>query len=161
MVNKVVLIGNLGSDPEIKHLESGAMVARIGLATNESYKDKNGEWQDKTEWHNVILWRDLAERAEKFLKKGMTIFVEGKITYRKYQDKDGQDRYITDIVSNYFKIVDWKDHKPSGGGGSKFIPSEEHSGAPEVKPVAEKVAQVQNSQPKDAPEPSEDDGLPF
>lgn len=156
MVNKVTLIGNLGGDPEVKHLESGAVVARIPLATNERYKDKSGEWQDKTEWHNVILWRERAEQAEKILKKGMTIYVEGKITYRKYQDKDGNDKYITDIVGNGFKVVDWKDNRPSGGGSDKFIPSSEQ---PVVAPV--KSTEPTAEAPTSNEGASDDDGLPF
>lgn len=161
MVNKVTLIGNLGGDPEVKHLESGAMVARIPLATNERYKDKSGEWQDKTEWHNIILWRDRAEQAEKILKKGMTIYVEGKITYRKYQDKDGVDKYITDIVGNQFKVVDWKDNRPSGGNNDKFIPSSEQPTVPAVKAEQpEKPAEV-TAAPEATEAASDDDGLPF
>ncbi len=112
MVNKVTLIGNLGGDPEVRHLENGAMVARVSLATNERYQDKAGEWQTLTEWHNVVLWRDLADRAEKQLKKGMLVYVEGKVSYRKYNDKDGVERTTTDIVANSFRLLE----KREGGG---------------------------------------------
>jgi len=84
MINKVTLIGNLGADPEVRRLEGGVAVARFSLATNESYKDKDGNFQTNTEWHNVVVWREAAERAEKMLRKGMLVYVEGKITYRKY-----------------------------------------------------------------------------
>ena len=84
MINKVTLIGRLGNDPEIRHLEGGVAVARISLATNDFYRDKDGNPQETTEWHNVVMWRDLAERAEKQLKKGGLMYVEGKISYRKY-----------------------------------------------------------------------------
>ncbi len=106
MINKVTLIGNLGKDPEVRRLENGAAVARITLATNESYKDKAGEWQTLTEWHTVILWRHLAERAENQLKKGMLVYVEGKITTRKWQDKEGNDRYSTEITANTFRPLE-------------------------------------------------------
>lgn len=116
MINKVTLIGNLGGDPEIRHLENGTAVGRFSLATNESYKDKEGNWQKQTEWHNVVIWRDLAERAEKLLKKGMMVFVEGKISYRKFTDKDGQERNVTDIVANNFRLLE----RIEGAGDSRF-----------------------------------------
>ena len=105
MINKVTLVGHLGGDPEIRTLENGSTVGRFSLATNESYKDKEGNWQNKTEWHNVILWRDLAERAKQ-LKKGSTVYVEGKISYRKYTDKDGVEKSLTDIVAERFRSLD-------------------------------------------------------
>jgi len=116
MVNKVILIGNLGKDPEVRHLDNGASVAKFSLATNESYRDKAGEWQQNTEWHNIIMWRFLAERAEKNLKKGSTIYVEGKLTHRKYQDKEGNDRYVTEVVANSFRMLDRRE------GGSTAVP---------------------------------------
>ena len=106
MINKVTLIGNLGGDPEIKRLENGALVARVGLATNENYKDKDGNWQKVTEWHSVVLWRELAERAEKSLKKGMLVYVEGKISYRKSTDANGVERHYTDIVASSFRVLE-------------------------------------------------------
>ena len=112
MVNKVTLIGHLGGDPEIRHLESGVMVGRFSLATNERYKDKNGELQETTEWHNVVVWRELAATAEKILKKGSLCYVEGKVSYRKYNDKDGVERTTTDIVANTFRLLE----KREGGG---------------------------------------------
>lgn len=106
MINKVTLIGNLGADPEVRHLESGVMVARFPVATNETYKDKDGNLQQITEWHNVVAWRELAERAEKMLKKGMLVYVDGKISYRKYTTQEGQERYVTDIVANTFRLLE-------------------------------------------------------
>ena len=108
MVNKVLLIGHAGNDPEVRILESGSTVSRVSLATNESYKDKEGNWQTQTEWHNLILWRDLADRARDQVKKGSTIYVEGKIQNRKYTDKDGVEKSITDIVVNSFRVLDKK-----------------------------------------------------
>ena len=108
MVNKVLLIGNAGKDPEFRTLESGATVASLSLATNESYKDKAGEWQTQTEWHNLILWRDLADRARDQVKKGSTLYVEGKIQNRKYTDKDGVEKSVTDIVVGSFRVLDKK-----------------------------------------------------
>lgn len=119
MINKVTLIGNLGADPEVRRLEGGTPVARISLATNESYKDKDGNFQTTTEWHNVVVWRELAERAERSLKKGMLVYVEGKISYRKYTTQEGQERYITDIVANYFRLLERRE-----GQDSRFPPAE-------------------------------------
>lgn len=113
MLNRIMLIGNLGNDPEVRHLEGNVSVARISVATNENYKDKNGEWQTQTEWHTVIAWRALAERVEKQLKKGMLVYVEGKLTHRKYQDKDNNDRYVTEIVANTIRILEKREGRPT------------------------------------------------
>jgi len=109
MINKVILIGNLGKDPEVRHLENGGVVARFPVATNESYRDKSGEWQKVTEWHDVVVWRFLAERAERDLHKGSLVYVEGKLTHRKWTDRDGNDRYSTEVVANTFRALDRKD----------------------------------------------------
>lgn len=118
MVNKVILIGNLGKDPEVRHLESGSVVAKFSVATNENYRDKAGEWQTITEWHNIVVWRGLAEKAERSLKKGMQVYIEGKLSTRKWQDKDGNDRYSTDVVANYLRSLEKKE--TSGGSGGNF-----------------------------------------
>lgn len=124
MINKVILIGNLGADPDVRTLDSGTKVAKISIATNENYRDrKTNEWKTNTEWHNVVLWRFLAERAEKFLKKGSLVYIEGKLTSRKYQDQEGKDRYITEIVANSLKILD---RREEGAGSGGYFPSDEH-----------------------------------
>lgn len=123
MVNRVILIGNLGADPEIRHLESGSSVGRFSVATNESYKDKSGEWQDITEWHNVVVWRSLAERAEKSLQKGTMVYLEGKLTHRKWQDKDGNNRYTTEVVANYFRVIN---RGSNTGGYTDNFPDEDN-----------------------------------
>jgi len=105
MVNKVTLIGRLGKDPEVRTLESGTNIAKFSIATDESYRDKNGEWQTITEWHNIIMWRDLAERAEKQLKKGYLIYVDGKLTNRSWQDENGNTKYITEVRANTFRLL--------------------------------------------------------
>jgi single-strand DNA-binding protein len=104
-VNKVILVGNLGKDPEVRHLEGGTTVARFTLATNDYYKDKSGNRVERTEWHNVALWRDLAEVAEKYLRKGQQVYLEGRIRTRQYQDKDNQTRYITEIVAEELTML--------------------------------------------------------
>jgi single-strand DNA-binding protein len=107
-VNKAILVGNLGRDPEIRTLEGGVTVARFTLATSESYKDKSGQRVDKTEWHNIVLWRGLAEVAEKYLRKGQQVYIEGKITNRSYQDKDGVQKYFTEIVADNMTMLGGK-----------------------------------------------------
>ena len=108
-VNKVILIGNLGKDPEVKYLESGVAVANFSLATTESYKNKEGERVSQTEWHNVVLWRGLAEVAEKWLKKGSSVYIEGKIRNRKWEDKDGNTRYTTEILADNMTMLGKKE----------------------------------------------------
>lgn len=107
-LNKVILAGNIGKDPEIRHLEGGIAVARFSLATSESYKDKSGQRIDQTEWHNIVVWRGLAENAEKYLKKGMSVYVEGKLRTRTWDDK-GFKRYTTEIVGDTFTILSKKE----------------------------------------------------
>jgi len=115
MVNKVTLIGNLGKDPEIRRLENGIAVAKFTLATNENYKDKSGEWVKQTEWHTIIAWRHLAERAEQQLKMGKLVYVEGKLTHRKWQDQDGNTKYTTEVVANMLRLLEKRE-----GGGSGY-----------------------------------------
>ena len=131
MVNKVTLIGRLGADPEVRRLENGAAVAKLNLATNENYRDKNGEWQKLTEWHNVVVWRWLAERAEQYLKKGSLVYIEGKLTTRKWQDKDGNDRYTTEVVGNVMKSLDRREDGGSSGYASSFPTAQDAPPAPQ------------------------------
>jgi len=107
-VNKVILIGNLGKDPDIRYLDNGVAVANFSLATTENYKNKQGERVSQTEWHNVVLWRGLAEIAEKFLKKGSSVYIEGKIKTRKWEDKDGKTRYNTEILTDNMTMLGGK-----------------------------------------------------
>ena len=114
-VNKVILVGNLGKDPEVRHLEGGTAVANFPLATSESYKDKSGQRVEQTEWHNIVVWRGLAEVAEKYLKKGMTIYLEGKLRTRSWDDKEGHKRYTTEIVGDTFTILSKRENSASSG----------------------------------------------
>lgn len=107
-VNKVILVGNLGKDPEIRHLENNVSVANFTLATTETYKDKSGQKQSQTEWHNVVLWRGLAEIAEKFLKKGNQVYIEGKLRTRSWNDKEGNTRYTTEVVADNMTMLGGK-----------------------------------------------------
>lgn len=113
-VNKVILIGNLGKDPEVRHLENGAVVANFTIATTESYKDrKTGERITQTEWHNIVIWRGLAEVAEKYLKKGSSVYIEGKLRTRSWDDKEGIKRYTTEIIADNMTMLGGKSDSAS------------------------------------------------
>jgi single-strand DNA-binding protein len=128
MVNKVTLIGNLGRDPEMSRLESGAIVGRFSVATTDSYKDKEGNWQNQTEWHDVIVWNEKAEHAEKYFKKGSTVYVEGKLTHRKYTDKSNIERYVTEIVALVCRSL--REPGQGSGYGRASLPTEEPANLP-------------------------------
>lgn len=121
-INKVILVGNLGKDPEIRSLENGVSVAKFPLATSESYKNRNGERVETTEWHNIVMWRGLAEIAEKYLKKGSRIYIEGKIRTRSYDDKDGNKKYITEIEADNMLMLDGRGDRPDVGNMPSYEP---------------------------------------
>ena len=114
-LNKVMLIGNLGKDPEVRFTASGQAVASFSLATSEKFKGKTGEWEERTEWHNITLWGKLAEIAGEYLSKGKTIYVEGRLQTRKWQDKSGNDRYTTDIVGDKMQMLSAKGERSGSG----------------------------------------------
>ncbi|NPU91866.1 MAG: single-stranded DNA-binding protein [Gammaproteobacteria bacterium] len=115
-VNKVILVGNLGQDPETRYLPSGGAVTNVTIATSETWKDKNsGQMQERTEWHRVVFFNKLGEIAGEYLKKGSKVYIEGALRTRKWQDKDGHDRYTTEIVANEMQMLD---SKGSSGGGN-------------------------------------------
>lgn len=117
-LNRVTLIGNLGKDPEIRYLENNIPVARFSVATTDRYRDKDGNYQDRpTEWHDVVAWRYLAEKAQKELKKGASVYVEGAINYRKYEDQQGNTRYYTQIVARSFRVFERRESSGSFSGG--------------------------------------------
>lgn len=147
-VNKVILIGNLGQDPEVRYMPNGNAVANVSLATSESWKDKNtGETQEKTEWHRVVFFRRLAEIVGEYVKKGSKIYVEGRLQTRKWQDNNGQDRYTTEIVADQMQMLD------SRGGSAAF-----DGGRP-----SQQQSPQQQSSPAPAPAADEgfDDDIPF
>lgn len=115
-VNKVILIGNLGKDPEVRYTGSGVAVATFTLATNESWRDADGNTQERTEWHNLVAWRKLAEVIGEYLKKGSKIYVEGRLQYRTYDDKNGVKRYVTEIVIDQMVMLDGRNRDAAGGG---------------------------------------------
>ena len=143
-VNKVILIGNLGKDPEVKYTPQGTAVARLTVATNERFKDKAGEWQDRTEWHNVVLWQRLAEIAGEYLKKGGKIFVEGRLQTRSWDDKQtGQKKYMTEIVASDLILLGGRGEGGGGdfSGGSRAASSggnnfDQRAPEPEHEPAA-------------------------
>ena len=116
-VNKVILVGRLGKDPDVRHLESGAAVANFPIATSETYKDKNGNKVEQTEWHNIVLWRGLAEIAEKYLQKGKMVYIEGKLRTRSWE-KEGVTRYTTEVVGDQMTMLDSKGSDNQSSGGS-------------------------------------------
>ena len=116
-LNKVMLIGNLGKDPEVRYTANGTAVASFSLATSERFKNKNGEWEERTEWHNVTLWGRLAEIAGEYLAKGRTVFIEGRLQTRKWQDRDGKDRYTTEIVGDKMQMLSAKGESAKQGAG--------------------------------------------
>ena len=115
-LNKVMLIGNLGKDPEVRYTAGGTAVASFSLATSEKFKNKNGDFEEKTEWHNITLWARLAEIAGEYLSKGKTVYIEGRLQTRKWQDKEGKDRYTTEIVGEKMQMLSGKGE--GGGSGS-------------------------------------------
>ncbi|MCP9237016.1 single-stranded DNA-binding protein [Lewinella sp. JB7] len=108
MINRITLAGYLGADPEIRTLGNGTMVAKLRMATTESYRDRAGEWQEETQWHDVVLWRHLAEKAQKYTRKGSLIYLEGKLTHRKWEDKEGNPRKTTEVVGAMLRVLDGK-----------------------------------------------------
>lgn len=158
MVNRVILIGNLGRDPEVRRLENGAVVAKFSVATNENYKDKSGEWQSQTEWHDIIVWRNLAERAENQLSKGSQVYLEGKLTHRTWQDKDGNNRKTTEVVASYFRALNRREAGESNNG---YFPSSEDempNSTTTVTPAKSESTPATSASP---PAAEGDDDLPF
>lgn len=123
-VNKVILIGNLGKDPEVRYMPSGEAITNINIATTDNWKDKNGEKQERTEWHRIAFFGKLAEIAGEYLKKGNPVYIEGRLQTRKWQDKEGKDRYTTEIVAEKMQMLG------SRGGGSDTPYAAEQSSRP-------------------------------
>ena len=146
-VNKVILVGNLGKDPEVRYSPKGSAMANVTIATAESWKDKqSGEKQEKTEWHRVVFFNRLAEIVGEYLKKGSQVYIEGRLQTRKWQGQDGQDRYTTEIVANEMQMLGSR----SGGGGDTSWNQQSNN------------AQSQQSSPPSAPPADDfDDDVPF
>ncbi|MEI7430281.1 MAG: single-stranded DNA-binding protein [Betaproteobacteria bacterium] len=130
-VNKVILVGNLGKDPEIRYMTNGEAVANVSIATSESWKDKaSGEKKEITEWHRLVFYRKLAEIVNQYLKKGSTVYVEGRIRTRKWQDKEGQERYTTEIEVTEMQMLGGRNSASSSGGEAEYGGSMPSSSAP-------------------------------
>ena len=117
-LNKVMLIATLGKDPEVRYTSSGTAVASFSAATNEKFRNRNGDWEEKTEWHNIILWGRLAEIAGEYLRKGKPVYVEGRLQTRKWQENQGKERYVTEVVADRMLMLGTRNGGVSGGSGS-------------------------------------------
>jgi single-strand DNA-binding protein len=135
-LNKVMLIGHLGGDPELKYTPGGQAVANFSVATNEVYKDKEGNQQERTDWHRIVVWSKLAEIAAEYLKKGRLVYLEGRLQTRSWNDKDGIKRYTTEIVAQNFQMLD---RKTEGGG------------APDIPPPSDELAPPPQQDREDLP----------
>ncbi len=164
-INKVILIGNLGADPETRYAANGTAITNVNLATSDGWKDKQtGEMQERTEWHRVVFFARLAEVAGEYLRKGSKVYVEGRIQTRKWQNKDGQDQYTTEIVANEMQMLDSK-----GGGTADF--SGPSGGGKQQRPQQQNQNQNQQQQQQQRPQPAPadtsfdggdmDDDIPF
>lgn len=167
-VNKVILVGNLGKDPEVRYLEGGVAVAKFPIATSETYKDRTtGERKSQTEWHNIVIWRGLAEVAEKYLRKGSMVYIEGKMRTRSWQDKDNNVRYTTEVVADEMTMLGGRPDDGSNqnqGYGNQQNQAAASQPAAAAKPaVAAPVAQPAAAQPAAAATKTDvvDDDLPF
>ncbi len=180
-LNKVLLIGNVGRDPEVRYLDSGpaqggqsTKVATFTLATTDRYRDRSGELRENTEWHNLVLWRQLADLAEKYIRKGSQIYVEGRIRTRSYNDPQGQKKYMTEIVADNVQLLGRRDGEGApmqGGYAAPAAPAYQAPAAPAAPayqaPVQDGYRRRENVAPAPAPAapdfgaPAEEDDLPF
>jgi single-strand DNA-binding protein len=153
-VNKVILVGNLGRDPEVRYTPNGGAIANVTLATSDTWKDKNtGELQERTEWHRVVFFGRLGEIAGEYLKKGAKIYVEGRLQTRKWQGQDGQDRYTTEIIASDMQMLD----RPTGGSAPYHNDYEANRGPSSGPPSPPS----QSSSPPPAAEDDFEDDIPF
>jgi single-strand DNA-binding protein len=155
-VNKVILIGNLGADPEVRYMPSGGAVANVRIATTETWKDRQtGESQERTEWHRVVLYGRLGDVAKEYLRKGSRVYVEGRIQTRKWQGQDGQDRYTTEIVANDMQMLDRRE------GSAPWAGPEPPGDEPADSTAPSRATARAASRPGPAPEPDLNDDIPF
>jgi single-strand DNA-binding protein len=153
-VNKVILVGNLGADPETRYTASGAAITNIRIATSESWRDKQtGENQERTEWHRVVFFSRLAEIAGEYLRKGSQVYIEGALRTRKWQGQDGQDRYTTEVVANEMQML--------GGRGEASPRPQQAGGFRDSKPPQEKPENTQSAAPAPAEDNFAEDDIPF
>ena len=150
-VNKVILIGNLGRDPEVRYMPSGDAVANISIATTETWKDKNGEKQEKTEWHRVAMFGKTAEVAGEYLKKGSQVYIEGRLETRKWTDKEGQERYTTEIRADRMQMLGSR-----SGGSERMVPPEDDAPRAAAAPAKKSGGAAKSSSVEDL-----EDDIPF
>ena len=176
-INKVILVGNLGNDPEVRYAANGSAIANISVATTDSWKDKNtGEQQEKTEWHRVVMFNRLGEIAGEYLKKGSQVYIEGRLQTRKWQDQSGQDKYSTEIVANEMQMLGGRGGGSEAGGGSGYQAPQQRQQAPQQQQGGyqqggqqggqqgcQQGGQQASPQPAAQPQPSNDfdDDIPF
>jgi single-strand DNA-binding protein len=165
VINKVIIVGNCGQDPETRYLPSGGAVTNVSLATSESWKDKNtGEQQERTEWHKVVFFNRLGEIAGEYLKKGSKVYIEGSLRTRKWQGQDGSDRYTTEIVASEMQMLDSRGGQEGGGGGGYQQNRPQQNQGQQNQGQQNQGQQQQNQAPKQqAPQgmDSFDDDIPF
>ncbi len=162
-INKVILVGNLGNDPEVRYAANGSAIANISVATTDSWKDKNtGEQQDRTEWHRVVMFNRLGEIAGEYLKKGSQVYIEGKLQTRKWQDQSGQDKYSTEIVASEMQMLGGRGGGSETGGGGGYQAPQQRQQAPQQQ-GGQQGGQQASPQPAAQPQPSNDfdDDIPF
>lgn len=172
-INKVILIGNIGQDPEVKYMPSGGAVTNVSVATSETWKDKNtGQPQERTEWHRVVFFNRLGEIAGEYLKKGSKVYIEGALRTRKWQAQDGTDRYTTEIVASEMQMLDGRGDNQGGGMGAsamaegfdqtpQYNNAPAKSGQPAVRAVPQSAPQQNNPPQQPAGFDSFDDDIPF
>ena len=171
-LNKVMLIGNVGRDPEVRYLDGNsgnAKVATFTLATTERYRDRNGETRENTEWHNIVAWRNNADVAERFVKTGTQLFIEGRIRTRSWDDQNGNKRYTTEIIADNLQLLGKKSDNPGGQGGYQAPAQQSYAPAQPQQPAYNPQqayqqpapAYQQPAQPRNVVEDMPDDDLPF
>jgi len=163
-VNKVILIGNIGADPELRYTPSGTAVTNFNMATNENWTDNSGDRQERTEWHRIVVWGRLAEICNQYLRKGSKIYIEGRLQTRSWEGQDGQKRYTTEVVARDMQILDSREDYDGAGGDSGSYQQggqgQAPGGAPDFQQEDRSQAPSQSSSPEPPPY-SADDDLPF
>ncbi len=149
-VNKVILVGNLGRDPEVRYMPNGEAVCNFSIATTDSWKDKSGARQERTEWHNIVMYRKLAEIAGEYLKKGRPVYVEGRLQTRKWQTKEGQDRYTTEIIADQMQMLGGRD----GGSNASYDGGMDQGGMDDYNQAPPSQGQARSAPAQSAPKPA-------
>ncbi len=150
-VNKVILVGNLGRDPEVRYMPNGEAVCNFSIATTDSWKDKSGAKQERTEWHNIVMYRKLAEIAGEYLKKGRPVYVEGRLQTRKWQTKEGQDRYTTEIIADQMQMLGGRD---GGGSNASYDGGMDQGGMDDYNQAPPSQGQARSAPAQSAPKPA-------